>query len=831
MRSLKLDFELYRRDVLIPEDPSVRLSAIDVNPPHAERMLFFLHGYGGRATLWEQQLRHFSEHSRVVALDLRGHGASDTPNSEYSMDELLGDVEVAVEQLNLPEKFVLVAHSFGGAIAATYALAHPERIEKLILVSVSGEFSLGLLLSILSRFPTALIEFFIRNFFTRQLSAPAHVLKKFYRRTLKGWRGWELFPQLRASTLVVYGERDFVFPVKLYRRVAESIPLSQSVVIPVSAHLVMLERADAVNRAIDRFLGKTAEARRVDAQKAHLVKERPWVAHYEDGVPSNIVLPSQPLHTMLTNAAKRHPKASAMIYYDRHVTYGELEDQSARFASSLTEMGVRKGDRVMVVVPNMPQAVIAFYGALKAGAVVVLSNPLSTERELERQVKDSGAQTIVALSPFYETVRNVANRIPTIRNIIVTSAGEYLPFRKWIAYKLFREKAEIGKLKLRSDPRAFRFQDLLWYSSPKPTAVTIQPEDLALVQYTGGTTDFPKGTMLTHLNLVANTLQVRHWLTDAVEGKERILCVLPFSHIYGLTACMNLAVSLAAAMILLPTFVTRQVLEAIAKHRPTFFPGVPTMYVAINNAPGVRKYRLSSIRACVSGAAPLPVEVQEAFEKLTKGRLVEGYGLTEASPVTHANPLRALRKTGSIGIPLPSTEAVIADIETGKPLATGDPGELLVRGPQVTSGYWNDPETSKLLLRDGWLHTGDIATVDEDGYFQIIDRKKDMIIAGKYNVYPRDVEEVLYEHPKVFEVAVAGVPPQRDDQVIKAYIVLKKGASATPEEFIELCKQRLPEYMVPKMVEFRRELPKSFVGKVLRRALIESEVLSKKPEQ
>jgi long-chain acyl-CoA synthetase len=368
-----------------------------------------------------------------------------------------------------------------------------------------------------------------------------------------------------------------------------------------------------------------------------------------------------------------------------------------------------------------------------------------------------------------------------------------------------------------------RWNDLLWRYPPVRPGVEPEPDDVALIIYTGGTTDRPKGVMLSHRNLVANAIQTRHWIGDAREGRERFLCVLPFSHIYGLTTALNVPVMLGATMIILPTFQTREVLTTIRATRPTMFTGVPTMYMAINNFPGVRRYGIRSIRACISGAAPLPVEVQEAFEKLTRGRLVEGYGLTEASPVTHGNPLNGLRKVGSIGIPFPNTDAKIVDLATGEDLPPGQIGELAVRGPQVMLGYWGMGDESDHVLREGWLYTGDIAVKDEDGYFTIINRKKEMILAGEYQVYPRDVEEVLFEHPKVKDVAVVGVPATPPGQKVKAFVVLREGESATPDELIALCRQRLDAWAVPWEVEFRRELPKSFVGKVLRRLLVEEE--------
>jgi long-chain acyl-CoA synthetase len=363
----------------------------------------------------------------------------------------------------------------------------------------------------------------------------------------------------------------------------------------------------------------------------------------------------------------------------------------------------------------------------------------------------------------------------------------------------------------------------LYQYGPHAPQFESSPDDLALIQFTSGTTAQPKGVMLSHRNLVANALQTRHWIPSLREGRETFLSVLPFSHVYGMTTAMNVPVTLAAAMVILPTFVTEQVLNAIKKYKPTIFPGVPTMYVAINNFPGVRRFGISSIKACISGAAPLPVEVQEAFEKLTRGRLIEGYGLTEATTVTHANPLSGRRKVGSIGVPLPSTEAKIVDLATGKDLPPGSLGELAVRGPQVMLGYLGELERARTwITRDGWLLTGDVARMDDDGYFEVVARKREMILAGEYQVYPRDVEEVLYEHPKVKEVAVVGVQkPIWPFQRVKAYVVPKDGVTINEEELLALCKRRLEEYAVPWQIEFRKELPKSFVGKVLRRLLVE----------
>jgi long-chain acyl-CoA synthetase len=810
---MEIDLELYREDVLVSSEPKVRLSVIDVKPAHPRRTIVFLHGFGGKAIQWVYQLKFFSDENRVIAPDLRGHGSSDKPASEYSMEEILKDIETSLEALGVEEKFVLAGHSFGGAIATSYAVAHPERVEKLILISTAGDFPLGPLVDFVFKLPTTWLEPF-RSLVRKQLSAPVHVLKRFYHNALSTWNGWPLFRSISVPTLVIKGHRDIVFPKASFEEVPKRIPGAKSVVIPVSAHLVQLERPDAVNRAIQRFLEEAPTLWRETIPKRRLVVERPWLRHYDKGVPYTIGIPNRPLHRLLERAAKRFGKSTAIIFYGKRISYRKLDELANRFANSLLSLGVRKGDRVMILLPNIPQAVISCYGALKAGAIVVFSNPLFEEGELLRQINDSEANTLVTMSLYAELARRIKLK-SDLKSVILTDVVDYLPLHRRILFKIFKGKRGIEA----EDESFYGFQSLLRLSSPTAPDVEVSPGDVAIIEYTGGTTALPKGVMLTHSNLVANTLQTRHWIPDLKDGKEVFLSVLPFSHVYGMTAAMNAPVSLASAMILLPTFVTEEVLKSIKKYKPTIFPGVPAMYVAINNYPNVRKYGISSIRACISGAAPLPIEVQEAFEKLTKGRLVEGYGLTEASPVTHANPLNGLRKVGSIGIPIPSTEAKIVDIETGEDLPPGEIGELLVRGPQVMKGYWKMPERTADVIKEGWLHTGDIASMDEEGYFRIISRKKEMITAGQYKVYPRDVEEVIYEHPKVKEVAVVGVPPGAKEQTVKAYIVPKEGEELEAEEIISFCEERMEEYQVPKEIEFRKELPKSFVGKVLRRLL------------
>jgi len=550
----------------------------------------------------------------------------------------------------------------------------------------------------------------------------------------------------------------------------------------------------------------------------------PWLKHYEEGVPHGLKYPPIPLHRTLEDTAARFPDRPALAFLGHTITYRQLNGLADRFASVLQGLGVGKGDRVAVVLPNCPQFVIGFYGTLKAGGVVVPTNPLYVEREIEHQLRDCGARVVVTLTKFYPTVKKVQPQT-AVEHVLVTNIKEYFPAIKRLLFTLVLEAKDGHRVPIEKRPDHHWLGELMKGASATPGPVKVEPSSVALFQYTGGTTGVPKGAVLTHFNLLANTMQTRRWFAQLVEGQEVMLGVIPFFHVYGLTVAMSMAVYAGATMVLLPRFELKEVLEAIKSHRVTLFPGVPTMYVAINNFPQVGHYDLRSISACISGAAPLPVEVQRRFEALTGGRLVEGYGLTEAAPVTHANPIYGLRKEGSIGIPFPDVEARIMDVETGeKELPLGEVGELVIRAPQVMREYWGHPEDTATALRDGWLYTGDMARMDEDGYFFIVDRKKDMILAGGFNIYPREIEEVLYQHPKVKEAVALGVPDAYRGETPKVYVVLKEGEAATEEEVLAYCRQNLAKYKVPTQVEFRQELPKTLVGKVLRRVLKEEEV-------
>jgi long-chain acyl-CoA synthetase len=504
--------------------------------------------------------------------------------------------------------------------------------------------------------------------------------------------------------------------------------------------------------------------------------------------------------------------------------YTLVLEEARRWAGILRDLGVRKGDRLLILLPNVPQAVIGFYGALMAGAVVVLANPLSSRQELARQLADSGAETVLTLSQFYPDVVQPLQREGQVRNVILTNVKTYLPWLKRTIFRFTRERKEGHRLPVYEAEMVLWWERLMRRAGGEFQPVPVTPDDLAVLLYTGGTTGEPKGVMLSHRNLVANTIQTRAWFADLREGRERFLGVLPFSHSYGLTTGLNLAMLSGSAVVLLPSFETKALLDTIRRQRPTLFPGVPSMYASINEFPKVRQYEIASIKTCISGASPLPVEVQEGFEKLTKGRLVEGYGLTEASPVTHANPLFGQRKVGTIGLPLPSTDARIVHRRTGRPLGQGVIGELVIRGPQVMQGYWRRPEETEQALRGGWLHTGDLAFMDADGYFVIVNRARDVMAVGRRQVYPRDVEEVLYEYPAVQEAAAVGAPGADGRGEVHAYVVLRPEHKATAEDLITFCQDRLLSYQVPRQVHFREQMPRSFVGKVLRHQLAEDQL-------
>ncbi len=550
----------------------------------------------------------------------------------------------------------------------------------------------------------------------------------------------------------------------------------------------------------------------------------PWLSQYDAGVPKSLIYPESPIQSLLEGAAKRAPERMALEFLGYTMSYQALLENARRFANSLEGLGVKKGDRVAIMLPNCPQYLIAFFGTMMLGAVVVNTSPLYVARELEHQLRDSGAETLVMLNLFYPRYREIAASVP-VKRVVMTAISDFLAFPKNILYPV-KAKRDGSWVEVKPEPFIYPLKKLLekTVSSAAPKA-TVLPDDLALLQYTGGTTGTPKGAMLTHRNLMSNVSSASSW-ASVPDATGTMLAVIPFFHVYGMTVAMNMAIKAAASMILLPRFVIKDVLEAIHKHKPTMFPGVPTMYVAINNHPDVSKYDLSSIQLCLSGAAALPLEVARTFESLSGGHLLEGYGLTECSPCATNNPIKGERRTGSIGVPIPGVELCILSPEL-EPMPVGEIGEIAISGHHVMLGYWQRPEETAECIKviDGkrWLLTGDMGQMDADGFFYIVDRKKDMIDASGFNVYPREIEEVLYKHLAIKECVVVGIPDAYRGETVKAYVVLREGSSATSQEIIEFCKGQMAAYKAPKQVEFRLELPKTAIGKILRRALRDEE--------
>ncbi|WP_156292043.1 AMP-binding protein [Oceanobacillus salinisoli] len=553
------------------------------------------------------------------------------------------------------------------------------------------------------------------------------------------------------------------------------------------------------------------------------MEKKRWHDHYPSEIPVSITYAEKPLHFFLKESAQRDGEEIALHFMGKEMTYSELYLQSKKMANYFQSLGLKKGDKVAVMLPNCPQSVISYYAALLAGGVVVQTNPLYTERELEFQLIDSEAKFMVCLDILLPKVKKVRGNTD-VKHTIVTGIKDYLPFPKNLIYPFIQKREYNMVVKAEQTEETHVWTKMETASDDYLEVEINSKEDLALLQYTGGTTGNPKGVMLTHYNLVANVQMCKAWLYKTKNKRQSVLAVLPFFHVYGMTTVMNFSVLQGSKMILMPKFNTNDILKTISKQKPTLFPGAPTIYIGLLNHPELYKYDLSSIEACLSGSAPLPLEVQEEFEKLTGGKLVEGYGLTESSPVTHANFIWTKRVNGSIGVPWPDTDAKIFRVDSELEEAeVGEVGEIAVKGPQIMKGYWKNPEETEKVLKDGWLFTGDLGYMDETGYFYIVDRKKDMIIASGYNIYPREVEEVLYEHKAIQEAVVTGVPDPYRGETVKAYVVLKEGYQVSEEELNAFTRENLAAYKVPKIYEFRDELPKTAVGKILRRKLVEEE--------
>ncbi|MEN1967508.1 long-chain fatty acid--CoA ligase [Lentibacillus sp. N15] len=532
--------------------------------------------------------------------------------------------------------------------------------------------------------------------------------------------------------------------------------------------------------------------------------DKVWLKHYPEHVAKELEIPNKSLSAMLNETIANYGDHKAIHFYGNEITYHRLGELVNAFTAALQEAGINKGDRVAIMLPNCPQYVISYFGILQAGGIVTQINPMLVGKELEYILTDSGVKTVVVYEPLLPALNEVMDNTAVKRVI-----------------KVNLEDRETD------DGLATEFQAFMKGATKPPVPTEIDAyEDIAILQYTGGTTGRSKGAMLTHSNLLANVMQSYEFFQDTFDpGNDRVLTVIPLFHVYGMTACMNLAVFTGAMSIMLPRFNLDEVLQTIKDTQPTKFPGVPTMYIALLNHPDVTPEDLGSLKVCNSGSAPMPGEILRQFERKTGAMILEGYGLSETSPSTHCNPNFGPRKPGSVGIGFPSTAYKIVDLADGiNELLPGESGEVVIKGPQVMKGYWHMPEETAYALRDGWLYTGDIAYMDEDGFLFIVDRKKDMIIASGYNIYPRDVEEIIYEHPAIQEAVAVGVPDPYRGETVKVVVVLKEGHVCTQDELIAYCRQNMAAYKVPRVVEFRKELPKTNVGKILRRKIREESV-------
>jgi long-chain acyl-CoA synthetase len=550
--------------------------------------------------------------------------------------------------------------------------------------------------------------------------------------------------------------------------------------------------------------------------------ERPWQGKYDTGVPHHIDYPQIPLFSLLEQTSRKYPESPCTIFKGAKISFREMNELTDRLAAGLVEMGVKKGDRVGIFMPNSPQFVIACFGALKAGGVVVATNPLYSAREIEHQANDAGIEVMLVMSNFYNIIKQVQPKTK-IRTVVVTNLKETLPPILSFLFTLTREKK--GGFRVQLAEGDVWMQDLISKYKPEDRPkIEISTHDVALFQYSGGTTGISKGAIASHSNLVANAMQIRSWFVNAKEGEEVCLMAIPLFHVYGMVAGMLFSILSGASMVMVPNpRDLNDLLDNIQKYKATIFPGVPTLYNAINNNPDVLagKYNLSTVKACISGSAPLLRDTKEKFEALTGGVVFEGYGLSEAPTATHCNPLLGENRPGSIGLPLPDVDARIINLDDEVTvIPTGEVGELVIKGPQVFMGYHNMTTETSNALRDGWLYTGDIARMDEDGYFYIVDRKKELIKPGGYQVWPREVEEVIASNPFVLDVGVAGIPDPYRGETVKAWVVVKPGENLSEQEVKDWCKERLAKYKVPTEVEFRSELPKTTVGKILRRELV-----------
>jgi len=544
-----------------------------------------------------------------------------------------------------------------------------------------------------------------------------------------------------------------------------------------------------------------------------------WTESYAQGIPKHVDYQDILITQYLEQSVNGFPDNPALIFQGYTLTYTQLNDIVCRFAAALKKFGIKKGDSVAILLPNVIPCVVAYYATLKIGGITVFNNPLYADRELEHQFADSGAKFLITLDLLADRMVKLREKTD-ITTIVYTSIGDYLPFVKRLLFPLVAKKKGLAK-DVAPAPGLYKFKDVIAQNAPDTSQTDVTMDDVAMYQYTGGTTGVSKGVMLTHRNISYQVQQLQAWFPGFKKGREAMLGALPFFHVFGMSTSMNFAVKMGWSNVLVPKPQPAALMEAISKFKVSFAPMVPTMYIGMLDHPDMDKTDISSIKGCFCGSAPLPVDVINNFQKKTGGIIVEGYGLTESTPVTHVNPFHGKRVAGSIGLPISDTVCKIVDLEDKtRQMPIGEPGELLIKGPQIMKGYLDRPDaTAETITEDGYLCTGDVARMDENGYFYIVDRIKDMIISGGYNVYPRDIDEVLFEHPKILEACAVGIPHSKRGEAVKAFVTLKEGETMTEKEVIDYCNTKLAKYKLPVVVEFRTKLPKSNVGKILRKDL------------
>lgn len=834
---MRFDVDLHRYTIKLPDrlpgGRPLEMSVIDSGSRDAAQTMVFIHGFGGRAAYWENQLEHFQADYRVIALDLRGHGYTDAPTeadgARYDVPELVGDIEVALDILQVPEQFILICHSFGGALSSYYLQKQSARVTALVAISSAVHFKLRFPGRMILRVPPSILTWLRKilpyvGIKSARAYPPAHVVFLQNKNGLSVWDGTEYLRNIRTPTMVILGYHDILFSQSSYKAVSKLISNAEEVVIPVSAHQVMVERPDAVNRAIERYLQSQtdplvlAEHRASKKTKRRatlkaLEAERPWLKFYDTRTPYRIKLPTVALPRLLEATARRFARTPAVDYLGGRMDWRSIDRLANRFAHGLLALRIKPGERVMLLLPNIPNWIIAYYGILKMGGIAVLSNPTTDKEMLFDRIADTQSVMLITTTDRYRSLSadlQTDPRTAGLHRVAFASLMDHMGWREKLKFALLRNIQDghwlpwfnNNKHQRTQQRRYVKFQQILSQGYNFPPDIPLSVENLAAIVYSYGRSGTPLPIPLTHRNLAANALQLRHWLPEARPGAERFLAQQPLSLAYGLTGLLHLGVYLGATLILLPESDVPLLLRAVKKFQPTYFPTTPPVIQQLANTPGVRRFGLSSIRVCAVSGAPLPLEIREKFEKITRGRLVEAYGLAEASPAVLAIPLAGRRQSGVVGLPLPDTEARIVDLDSGATVGPDQLGELWVRGPQIFSGYGGKDKikaniASSKVLQDGWLSTGDIASMDENGFFTIIDRKENMLIRNGKRIFPRQIEDVLYEHPAIKLARVKQKPDGQGNIKLHAAITLHHNMITTEDEMMKYCSKRLSTDTLP----------------------------------